>query len=169
MAMADRIAVMRDGRLEQVGTPDEIYRRPRTRFVADFIGESNFLPVHRAADGTVATPDGRPVACADLDGDWRTATLMVRPESVRLAPAAQGEGIRGRVVQSSFLGRSTRIAVEVEGAETPLVCSVAGDERRVRALTPDAPVVVSWEAEDAVVLDRREAGTRSDGEDDDVD
>ncbi len=166
MAMADRIAVMRDGRLEQVGTPDEIYRRPRSRFVADFIGESNFLPVRRRADGTVATRDGGAVPCVAGDGDWREATLMVRPECVRVAPGEHGEGIHGRVVQASFLGRETRIAVAVEEADAPLVCSVAGDERRVRALTPEAPVVVSWEAEDAVILDRRAEGTWSEGEND---
>ena len=49
MAMADRIAVMNEGRIEQIGTPEEIYRRPSSRFVADFIGESNFLEVERVA------------------------------------------------------------------------------------------------------------------------
>ena len=54
MTMADRIAVMEEGRIEQIGMPEEIYRRPASRFVADFIGESNFLEVERGSDGTVS-------------------------------------------------------------------------------------------------------------------
>ncbi|MGZ4313344.1 MAG: ABC transporter ATP-binding protein, partial [Solirubrobacteraceae bacterium] len=62
MAMADRIGVMNEGRLEQVGSPEEIYRRPATRFVADFIGGSNFLAVSRAGDGSVVARVGSRVA-----------------------------------------------------------------------------------------------------------
>ncbi|MGZ4296143.1 MAG: ABC transporter ATP-binding protein, partial [Solirubrobacteraceae bacterium] len=109
MAMADRIGVMNEGRLEQVGSPEEIYRRPATRFVADFIGESNFLEVSRAADGSVVARDGSRVACPPPVGGWQRATLMVRPESVRvIAGNGNHAGLVGRVVGSSFLGSFSR-------------------------------------------------------------
>ena len=64
MSMATRIAVMNEGRVEQIGAPSEIYYRPNSRFVADFIGESNFLEVDTrgSANGVVHLADGRPVA-----------------------------------------------------------------------------------------------------------
>ena len=85
MSMADRIAVMSDGRIEQLGTPTEIYKRPASRFVADFIGDSNFFPANVAGD--VATlADGTRVPCTP--GRSGAATLMVRPESIRLDAGA---------------------------------------------------------------------------------
>src|SRR3989440_8001378 len=84
MSMATRIAVMSEGAIQQIGTPSEIYYRPRSRFVADFIGESNFLDVSTES-GTTRLHDGRGVPCS-VNG-WHggtTATLMVRPEVVRL-------------------------------------------------------------------------------------
>src|SRR5437667_3654093 len=80
MAMADRIAVLKAGHIEQVGSPFEIYRRPSSRFVADFIGESNFFEasLDGGASGTVALTDGTRVACADASGPQggRRATRM---------------------------------------------------------------------------------------------
>src|SRR5919199_75025 len=82
MSMADRIAVMNHGVIEQLGTPFEIYRRPTSRFVADFIGDANFLDV--TVDGDVAVlADGTRVPCQPSSRNG-TGTLMVRPESLRL-------------------------------------------------------------------------------------
>src|SRR6266487_5269834 len=85
MSMATRIAVMNEGRVEQIGVPSEIYHRPTSRFVADFIGESNFLEVDatRVKGGFARLPDGRAVPCSS-NGSYEgsRATLMVRPESV---------------------------------------------------------------------------------------
>src|SRR5438445_975994 len=82
MSMADRIAVMNHGRIEQLGTPFEIYRRPASRFVADFIGDANFLDVR--VDGDVAVlADGTRVPCRRGDVQGRAA-LMVRPEALRV-------------------------------------------------------------------------------------
>jgi spermidine/putrescine transport system ATP-binding protein len=124
LSMATRIAVLDGGRVIQAGTPREIYRRPAGRFVADFIGESNFLegsygheagaPVLRLADGTaVPAPDaGAGVA------DGAAATLMVRPESVVITvdePPDGAAGVRGRVVAVSFMGNHTRIVLATSG------------------------------------------------------
>jgi len=152
MAMADRIGVMNEGRLEQVGAPEEIYRRPATRFVADFIGESNFVEVTRAADGSVVAQDGSVVPCAAPEGDWRRATLMVRPESVRVA-AGNGHhaGLVGMVVGSSFLGSFSRVAVQCEALGHPIIAALTADA--AAPLATNATATVSWSPQDAVVLD----------------
>jgi ABC-type Fe3+/spermidine/putrescine transport system ATPase subunit len=129
MSMATRIAVMNDGRIEQVGVPSEIYHRPTSRFVADFIGESNFLDV--SGNGSV---------------------LMVRPESIHISTEPR-EGLRGRVLQTSFLGNQTRVAVACDGVETPVLASLFGREQPAdRDLKLDQEVTPWWEPDDAVLL-----------------
>ena len=152
MAMADRIGVMNEGRLEQVGSPEEIYRRPATRFVADFIGESNFLEVTRSADGSVVAVDGSRVACPPPEGNWRRATLMVRPESVRvIAGNGHPAGLVGTVVGSSFLGSFSRVAVKCEVLGMPIMAALQADA--AAPLQNNATATVSWSPQDAVVLD----------------
>jgi spermidine/putrescine transport system ATP-binding protein len=155
MSMATRIAVMSNGRIQQIGTPSEIYHRPSSRFVADFIGESNFLPV-RTDGGAARLADGRAVPCA-LNG-WHggtAATLMVRPESVHVggpneAPAG---ALRGSIVQTSFLGSQTRVAIACSEVETPITASQFGHDRIAAGdLTPDREVALWWDAHDAVLL-----------------
>jgi ABC-type Fe3+/spermidine/putrescine transport system ATPase subunit len=129
MSMATRIAVMNEGRIEQIGAPSEIYYRPSSRFVADFIGESNFLDV--TGNGSV---------------------LMVRPESIHISTEPR-DGLRGRVLQTSFLGNQTRIAVACDGLETPVLASLFGRERVAdRHLKLDQEVTLWWEPDDAVLL-----------------
>jgi spermidine/putrescine transport system ATP-binding protein len=158
MSMATRIAVLSDGRIEQVGTPDEIYYRPNSRFVADFIGESNFVEVDagRAGDRVAYLPDGRPVPCnsSSLNGS-RRATLMVRPESIRLFTSQDppATSLPGRIVQTSFLGNQTRVAVACDAVPLPIMASLFGHERlTARDLTPDMEVSLWWEPDDAVLL-----------------
>src|SRR3954452_24022237 len=155
MSMATRVAVMSDGMIQQIGTPSEIYHRPRSRFVADFIGESNFLDVSTQS-GTVRLRDGRGVPCT-VNG-WQggaQATLMVRPEVVRLfMPASAPDGaIHGRVVQTSFLGSETRVAIACDASEVPLMAAQFGRERIAAGeLTPDSEVALWWDSDDAVLL-----------------
>ncbi len=121
MALGDRVAVLCAGRLEQVGTPEELYRRPATPFVASFIGEANFLPVTwDRGDGTLSGPLGRWAVDGAAASALRAANgsalgrlttrLMVRPED--LAPAAPGAAhLLGEVVSSTFLGGRRRLRV----------------------------------------------------------
>ena len=99
LSMADRVAVFDQGRIIQVGSPSEIYERPATRFVADFVGSSNVLS---------------PAEARALGGADRWASL--RPEAIRLLlphdPAAR---LSGRVTTVRYLGAGTRIGIEVEG------------------------------------------------------
>jgi spermidine/putrescine transport system ATP-binding protein len=157
MSMADRIAVMNLGVIEQLGTPFEIYRRPSSRFVADFIGDANFLDA--TVDGDVATlADGSRVPCEPSSQNG-AATLMVRPEALRLGdtgPAAAA--VRGRAVQSSFLGTRVRVAVETAACPAPLMVAVHGEDPS-SVPAEDSEVTVSWSPEDAILLD---AGRRDD-------
>jgi spermidine/putrescine ABC transporter ATP-binding subunit len=159
MAMADRIAVMNNGRLEQVGTPEEIYARPNSRFVADFVGESNFFEVEKRADGTVVTAGGSPVPCsAGAVSDWSRATLMVRPEAIRFA-AHRGEPLclEGKVLQSSFLGSFTRVAIACAATQAPVLATLAYGKRHQQQLRAESTVSFTWDPEDAVVLDVKQA------------
>jgi putative spermidine/putrescine transport system ATP-binding protein len=92
--MADRVAVFNNGGIVQQGTPQDIYRRPKTRFVADFVGSSN-----------VISPD----VMTALGGEKRWASL--RPEAIHLAT----DGVEARVENASFLGAATRLTVDIRG------------------------------------------------------
>ena len=144
MSMADRIAVMNDGRLEQLGTPVEVYRRPASRFVADFIGDSNFFAATVAA-GVATLADGSQMPCRGGSGQ---ASVMVRPEAIRLAGSSPS--LSGRVVQTSFLGKHVRVAVATAASEAPVVIALHDPS----TLPPvGATVALSWSAEDAAVLE----------------
>jgi iron(III) transport system ATP-binding protein len=121
LAVSDRIAVMAHGRVEQLGAPAEIYRRPASRFVADFIGEANLLPVEIEGAG----PSGvharlGSVALSVPDGMVTVgpATLVVRPEAVQIrtagpAPSPYG-ALAGRVRQTAYLGAAAEYTVDTE-------------------------------------------------------
>jgi spermidine/putrescine transport system ATP-binding protein len=151
MSMADRIAVMNLGAIEQLGTPFEIYRRPSSRFVADFIGDANFLDADVDGDVAVLSDGTRvPVERGSLRG---RAALMIRPESLRVgdsngAPAAS---LKGRAVQSSFLGTRIRVAVATECSAAPLIIALHG-ESSSSVPAADTDVAVWWRPEDAIVL-----------------
>jgi putative spermidine/putrescine transport system ATP-binding protein len=117
LSMSDRIVVMNEGRMEQVGTPFEIYNYPRTRFVASFVGTLNVLKgvVADPAAGRI-TVDGQDIAAAKgLAGAQKGAAVAValRPEAVTLASAARDGGnlLRGTIDEVSFLGSVVRVRV----------------------------------------------------------
>jgi putative spermidine/putrescine transport system ATP-binding protein len=138
LAMADRVGVMRDGRLEQVGPPDEVYLRPASAFVADFVGQSNKLP-GRVADGAVEVLGARlPLidqtgAAGNAAGD---AVALVRPESVDVVADPDGAG---RVLSASFLGPTSRVTVAMPG-DVLVVAQVASG--RLLDLAPGTAVRV---------------------------
>ncbi len=118
LSLSDRVAVMRDGRVLQVGPPKELYERPRTRFVADFVGTNNLVPGEVQGGGgpgdlVVSTALGplRAVASGAVSG---RCVLAVRPENVALSAPGAGEGNRvdGRVSFVSYLGNTLRYDVQ---------------------------------------------------------
>lgn len=84
LTMSDRIGVMHQGKLLQVGTPEEIYEHPRTRFIADFIGETTFVPVTVTGEGQVRLPGGEVVQARTHSAAGTEASLALRPEKVTL-------------------------------------------------------------------------------------
>jgi spermidine/putrescine ABC transporter ATP-binding subunit len=145
MSMADRIAVMNDGRIEQLGSPEEIYRRPTSRFVADFIGDSNFFAATVTGD-VAQLSDGSRVGCSG--GRTGAATLMVRPETISLGSGHAS--ISGRVVQTSFLGSYVRVAVETPSSDAPVIVALR-EATAVPAVGDD--VSLTWPAVDGIVLE----------------
>ncbi len=125
MTLSDRIVVMNDGKIEQIGTPTEIYRRPKTRFVADFIGRANFVEatVRSVQDGhLVVEALGVTMTVAAPSGTFRegqSALLVVRPEMVEIdPPVGQLEGV---VRIANYLGDVVEYSVEVGGQVLALV------------------------------------------------
>ena len=104
---ADRIGVMRDGRIEQIGTPEELYSRPETRFVAAFIGGANIITGVGRGD-CVQTPIGRVPIDRETTGD---VTIALRPEHLELLPPSHGEP-SGRIVGRAYHGHDLTIRVE---------------------------------------------------------
>ena len=128
LAISDRVVVMRDGRVEQVGTPQAVYAEPATRFVATFIGKMNQLPavVERACEGRLRWgehPVGVPPAATAWPSANQAVVVLVRPEAVAVAPAGAerwaeeaGENRLPAIVELiTFLGSVTRLSLETGG------------------------------------------------------
>jgi multiple sugar transport system ATP-binding protein len=166
MTIGDRLAVMRDGRVQQVGTPQECYFRPATRFVAGFLGDPsmNFLSVRREGARLTGEVDWPlPAGFEDLPSD-RALTLGVRPEAVELVDAADARRGTVRVVEP--VGDGTYIHVDVGG--TTLTAAVEGDVRvssgttaRVR-LPPERLHVFDADGRTLVTADPPDAGVSPD-------
>ncbi|GAA1355258.1 ABC transporter ATP-binding protein [Streptomyces beijiangensis] len=146
LTLADRIAVMDKARLQDCGTPQELYRKPRTEFTASFVGNANLLPVVVGEGASsVAFGDAELTVATGDAGAGASATLCVRPHLVGL-----GEGpnaLRGKVAEVQWRGSTHRLFVDVEGHR------VKADVRELRE-TPalgDA-VTLHFAAEDAVLL-----------------
>ncbi len=118
MTISDRVVIMNEGRIEQIGTPIEIYRHPKSRFVADFIGRANFISgvVQGWKDGrlTVTFMD-RLLTVAAAEDEYKTGTavtIVVRPEMMQLNPA-DGAHVDGIVRRASYLGDVVEYDVQV--------------------------------------------------------
>jgi spermidine/putrescine transport system ATP-binding protein len=119
LTMSDRLAVMSNGRVEQLGTPREVYESPQTTFVADFLGVSNLMRGHLVGEGRVEV--GGVVLTAGLgDGDGsRVVRLTIRPERVRIEPPG-GSGanrIPSTIERFVYLGSTTQVFVTLPGGE----------------------------------------------------
>jgi len=161
MAVADRMAVMDRGRIAQVAPPAEIYERPRSRFVADFIGDVNLIEggVASVSAGEVVIESalGRLVA-ADGGGSvpGTRVWLAVRPQRISLAdtcPADAANCVPGRVVDIAYLGESSRYSVRVEDIGFVLKASVPNAVGTAsHPIERDAQVWLTWPASAGVVL-----------------
>jgi ABC-type Fe3+/spermidine/putrescine transport system ATPase subunit len=133
LELSDQVAVMSRGRVEQVGTAEEVYRRPRTAFVAAFLGATNLLEGEAQADGSLRAhglrlPCGLPASLAG-----RRVRVAVRPENVRLGEDPSRAALAGEVVDCAYLGADFRLTVRVSES----LCLLA---RAPERLSPGDPV-----------------------------
>ncbi|KSV62245.1 hypothetical protein N182_37535 [Sinorhizobium sp. GL2] len=150
LSMADRIAVMNNGVVEQIGTPTELFERPRNSFVATFVGDTNILrgkvvDQHMLLDDAVAI---RLPVGASASGD---AVLSVRPDKVSIAVSADiVGGIRGHIINMLYSGSYTRLVVELPTKRRILAdVSLIGTS----SLGVGDAVIVHWNHSDAVILE----------------
>ena len=146
MSMADRIAVMQHGRVDQIDAPVELYERPKTLFVAGFIGLNNLFTGSVAAGGLDVPGLGLlPARDAGLPGG-SPARLAIRPEHIRVA---EGDAVlAGTVIDTQFYGGMSTIAVAVKGYDAPVLVTQQGATRIAR----DTSVRLTWEPGRAVLL-----------------
>ena len=168
MSMADTIAVMRDGRIDQAGSATDLYEHPRTEFVASFLGVSNFVDGRVVGvDGdvaTVETHDGAslrlPASRLDAHGDVR---IGVRPEKVELVrpgdDARDGWNVlRGTVIVAAFLGVSIQYLIRTAGGEELTVFAPNRDGTPPDVFTVGREVLLTWNPDFTFVVDK-EAST----------
>jgi iron(III) transport system ATP-binding protein len=165
LALADRVAIMRSGRFEQIGTPEHVFEEPATEYVAGFIGMSNRLPLERGAtgwafSGAVVAGDLR------LPGNPMTVTARVRPEDLQLAPTAAdcpsgSVCMPADVVDSQFGGRHMDVVIRVGTTRLNARVPSGAFDGWARKLEMDQPVAVGFDPRSAVYYgadDKRIAG-----------
>ena len=163
MIMSDRICLMNDGHIQQIGTPDDLYFRPRTQFAAEFLGESNILT------GEVTGVEGASVVVTAAGGvklraprseslrDPRRVALMVRPERVTIQDAKTAlpgsephNRLEGLLRQVILVGGVTKYYVTLDDGQTIVAFALTGDAKVVAA--PGSRVSVTWPAASGVLL-----------------
>jgi spermidine/putrescine ABC transporter ATP-binding subunit len=162
LVLSDRVAVMNAGRVEQFGTPLEVYEKPRTEFVLDFVGQSNLLPatiLGREADFYRVEACGRTLVARHAEPGLDGAIgYAVRPEKVAVAapgPSADGNQVEGVVRTVAYLGDVTHYHIDV-GLERSFLAHVVN---RFHGFNPSVGdrVTARWRAEDAILLRRESA------------
>ena len=165
LSMADRIAVMNAGKVVQIGRPEEVYNRPATKFVADFLGEANFVP------GRVSAPAGGGVRVETAVGELlaancagreigRNVLCCVRPERILLSPAsapadanhtapADAAGLRATVAESVYLGEMRQYLCDLPGGQRWKISVLAGADK---AIPPGSAVTLHVAAQDVAIL-----------------
>ncbi len=160
LSLSDRIAVMKAGQIDQIGTPSDIYDRPNTSFVADFIGDTNLMTGHLEPGDSpilpIVTPSGLKLL-VQRPTDWppgethQTVVVSVRPEKIRLSqdhPTADN-CYHGQVSHVMYLGTHVQCGVRLASGETLTVLQA---NRGQDLLAVDTPVYVYWAAADARLL-----------------
>ncbi len=164
MTVASRVAVMDEGRIIQVATPDVIYEQPNSVYVADFIGDVNIIQgtVRPSDEGSYALKwaDGQPPINAASDiplSDGQSAHLAIRPEKIAISkeqPAEAVNAVQGTVLDIAYLGNLSTYHVQLPNG--PVIKAQTANTRRIarRDITWEDPVWISWNATAGVLLDQ---------------
>ncbi len=152
MTMADRIAIMNAGRIEQLGTPTDLYERPQTAFVASFLGISNLLPGTVSGPGAVRLDDGTDVRVpeAALNGRTGKVAVGVRPEKIRLGHAEENK-LTGRLLETAYVGVATQYVLETRAGNISVYV-----QNSEPGAAEQAPSEISWSPDSTFVVDPTE-------------
>jgi spermidine/putrescine transport system ATP-binding protein len=152
MTMADQIVVMNNGRIEQAGTPTELYEEPATAFVASFLGVSNLLPGTVSGPDRVRLVDGSEVSVpADaLAGRTDQVAIGIRPEKIRLGDGSANV-LQGTVAESAYIGVSTQYIVDTPAGSVSVY--VQNERTGAGALPPGERLTLSWGPDCTFVVD----------------
>ena len=155
--LSDTICLMKDGEIEQLGTPEALYFEPRTVFVADFIGESNLFDGTLRDARTISLDDGSElgIACDRGIAQGTRVKVLIRPEKMRLGPIAPGpaerrNGLRGAVTGISFAGGMTRLELKAPSGRVFIVKIIS--ERAAQRTRFGEFLEVHWADRDTVVI-----------------
>lgn len=150
MTMADSIAVMSGGHIEQLGSPDDLYERPATPFVAQFLGVSNLLQGVSSGDGTVRLDDGTVIRAPGASGRQGPLAVGIRPEKIKLGRSDEN-ALTGEVKERAYIGVSTQYIVET--THGPITVYVQNSEAGAAAVHPGDQVTLSWSPDSTFVVD----------------
>ncbi len=150
MTMADTIAVMKNGRIEQLGPPTELYERPATAFVAGFLGASNLLSGSIEGPDAIRLDDGTLVR-AIVNGRSGKAAAGVRPEKITIGAGGGANELAGTVAETAYIGVATQVVVRTAVGVVHVFAQNMDAGGRVPA--PGTTVVLSWAPESTFVVD----------------
>jgi spermidine/putrescine transport system ATP-binding protein/putrescine transport system ATP-binding protein len=150
LVMADRVALLDEGRVRQVGTPADLYERPDSRFVADFIGTMNFIEARVVGPDTLEIPGiGEiPAVCVGHD-EGAAVTLTVRPERIDLIvgdhpPGEDLAAFQGIVQSIAYFGQDIAVHIAVDGLDQPLIARLTGAHPMVGRFRQGATLYCAW-------------------------
>jgi len=150
MTMADSIAVMSDGHIEQLGSPDDLYERPSTPFVARFLGASNLLEGVSNGDGSVRLDDGTVVRAPGAQGRQGPVAVGIRPEKIRIGRTDEN-ALSGEVEERAYIGVSTQYIVSTPHGQISVY--VQNSDAGAAAVHPGDQVTLSWSPDSTFVVD----------------
>ena len=152
--MADTIAVMNRGKIEQLGPPQELYERPGTAFVAGFLGVSNLLPGTVEDPGSVRLETGELVR-ARVNGHTGQVAAGVRPEKITIGTGGGANELPGTISESAYIGVATQVVVHTAAGTVQVFAQNIDSGGRVPP--PGSNVILSWAPESTFVVARSEA------------
>jgi len=153
MTMADTIAVMNRGRIEQLGHPEDLYERPATAFVAGFLGISNMLYGIVEGPGSVRLENGT-VLKADVNGKTGAVAAGVRPEKITIGDGGGPNKLEGRIAETAYIGVATQVVVDTPVGTVQVFAQNIDSRGRIPA--SGSPVTLTWSPEATFVVARGE-------------
>jgi spermidine/putrescine transport system ATP-binding protein len=155
MTMADSIAVMNGGHIEQLGPPEELYERPATAFVAGFLGASNLLPATVEGPDAVRLANGT-IVRAQVNGKSGPVAAGVRPEKISIGHGGGGNELAGTVLETAYIGVATQLVISTAAGTVHVFAQNIDSGGRVPG--PGSNVMLTWSPESTFVVEPGEEG-----------